>query len=261
MILRNYNSNDFLQIKRLYQDCLNFDMDELFYDYLYKAEDDYQSVVCVIDDQIVGHNAIIKKDYLYKENLVKIGLSSGGMVSNLYSGVFYNILKYSFNKFEGDGIIAFPNGNSIKFFSKIFKFNVISDNYFYLTHENLLIPNDHKEQEAGFRLSPFCFKYRLDHPRNTYKSIKIKNCEIIYKSYKDEADLLFVSSFGKGFIDCLKHIFLEGFFQLNLISNNIQLVTSFGFVKKKNNSFVYKWENSKYQNFKFPCQMIDSDVF
>lgn len=261
MIFRQVKNDDFEQIKNLYKVCLNFHMDRIYYDYLYFVNDQFCSSVCEFDGKIVGHNAIIPRKYLSSNKEVIIGLSSGGMVDPLYSGVFLKLLKYCISNFKGQGIIAFPNIKSEPFFTKILKFNSISDNYFTITKELL-----NKNYDGNFTpkiiFHPDSIENRINsHVKNNYLRLNYKDTYIIYKNYNKSADIIFVSLFNKNLIYLLNSLFERGYKELNLILNESKIPLEIGFLNNTNNKFVYKWIDSKFNMIEFNCQMIDSDVF
>ena len=136
MVYRETVKSDIKDICNLYRDIFHIKMTDNLYDYWYLNQDNkYNSIVAVHDGKVVGHNAIICNDYYVKKKKVNVGLSSGGMVNPEFSGIFYQILKQNILKFKGDILIAFPNKNSEKFFTKIFQFNSIDQNYYSLNQE------------------------------------------------------------------------------------------------------------------------------
>jgi hypothetical protein len=261
MIFRQFENDDFEQIINLYKACLNFHIDRSFYDYLYLIDDKYCSSVCEIEGKIVGHNAIIPRKYLSSNREIVMGLSSGGMVDPLYSGVFLKLLNYCIINFKGHGIIAFPNIKSEPFFTKILKFNSISDNYFTIRKEQL-----NKEYNKKFIprviFHPDSIDNRINlHKKNKYFKLFYKDTFIIFKSFKDGADIVFVSKFDNNLIHLLYSLFESGYNELNLIFSESKVPLEIGFVNKNNNKFVYKWIDLNLNMIEFNCQMIDSDVF
>ena len=262
MIFRKVVKSDFLQIQNLYKVCLNFEMDMSLYNYLYEYNGHFCSSVCVVKGKIVGHNAIIPRKYLYKnQEVIIMGLSSGGMVDPLYSGVFLRLLKYCIKDFNGQGIIAFPNLNSEPFFTKLLKFDSISQNYFTINKEQLNL-NYNGHFTPKIIMHPKSIENRVDdHVKNNYSKLRSGNSHIIYKKYHDSADIVFVSVFNNDFIQLLCNLFKKGFRELNLVFNNSKILSEIGFKNNGNNKFVYKWIDFKYNIVEFDCQMIDSDVF
>ena len=190
-----------------------------------------------------------------------MGLSSGGMVDPLYSGVFLRLLKYCFKDFDGQGIIAFPNLNSEPFFTKLLKFDFISQNYFSIKKEQLNL-NYNGYFTPKIIMHPDSIENRVDHHvKKNYFKLRSGDSFIIYKKYHDSADIVFVSVFNNDFIQLLCDLFEKGFRGLNLVLNNSKIPLEIGFKTSRNNKFVYKWIDLKYKMVEFDCQMIDSDVF
>ena len=261
MIFRKFIKSDFEQIQMLYKECLNFEMDNIFYNYLFNLNGHFCSSVCEVNGKIVGHNAIIPRKYLFSNDEVILGLSSGGMVDPMYSGIFLNLLKYCISNFNGQGIIAFPNMKSEPFFTKILKFNSICDNYFTISKEQLNLSYD------GYYIPKFIFhpesieKRVFNHVKYKYLTKSFKDSTIIYKKYYESADIIFVSVFNKNLIYLLNSLFESGYKEINLIFNESKIPLEIGFNKKHNNNFVYNWTDLKFKMHEFNCQMIDSDVF
>uniref|UniRef100_UPI00404866C9 hypothetical protein n=1 Tax=Algoriphagus sp. TaxID=1872435 RepID=UPI00404866C9 len=236
-------------------------MDRIFYNYLYLIDGQFCSSVCEVGGRIVGHNAIIPRKYLFLNENIIIGLSSGGMVDPLYSGVFLKLLSYCVSVFKGQGIIAFPNKKSEPFFSKILKFNSIINNYFTITKAQL-----NNKFDANFTpkiiYHPDSIESRIKaHVRNNYLRLDYRDTFIIFKNFHNGADIIFVSSFNRDLIHLLNSLFESGYQELNLIFNESKIPLEIGFISKTNNSFVYKWLDAKFDSVEFNCQMIDSDVF
>lgn len=261
MIIREFRHSDFDAIKALYKESLNFDMDRTFYDYLYKIENGYCSLVCEYDNQIIGHNALISKEYCFQDEKISVGLSSGGMVKEDFSGVFFKVLRNNIKNFTGDCIIAFPNKNSEPFFTKLLKFESIKENYFGLKKTDFTNNLKSPERDAITLCEEEILKRIHNHPRNEYVRIESGNTFVIYKVFHDEIDLIYVSDFNSEFLDILKILFKKNITEINLITDKEDLVDSIGFKKKENNVFTYKWLNQKYEALNFNVQMIDSDVF
>lgn len=257
---RYFKENDFDKVQKLYKESLAFDMTKEFYNYLYKTDQGYCSTVCEVNNNIIGHNAIIPKTYKVNNEEITIGLSSGGMVDTDYSGVFLKLLKHGIKNFDGKGVIAFPNKNSEPFFSKLLKFNTIQENYFRVTKDEF-DRNFNTSFVLNTQISPKELSNRLRHPSKKYTDVTEGNTRIIYKEYGDDIDLLYVSQFSEELILILEALFEKGFKGINMIFNKEEIPLAMGFKKQINNTFVYKWLDKDYSEIEFNCQMIDSDVF
>jgi hypothetical protein len=261
MIFRPFHFGDFEQVKKMYKELLNYEIDYNLYSYFYNVNGVICSSVCESNGKIVGHNAIIPRSYLLGKDEVIVGLSSGGMVDPEYSGIFLNLLKYGINKFTGHGLIAFPNMNSEPFFTKLLKFNAIAENYYSINRGDLN-RNYTDSYSPEIKMSPELFNYRIDrHLKNEYFKLENNNTFVIYKKFGSEADLIYVSEFNLDLVQILEVLFDKGFVNINLVSGISEAPISMGFKNKANNIFVYKWLNKNFENITFNCQMIDSDVF
>ena len=261
MIFRRFNIDDFEQVKSLYKDRLNFNIDLELYYYLYSHNGEFYSCICEDDGKIIAHNAIIPRKYISHDKELTIGLFSGGMVNTNYSGIFFQLLKYCIKDFDGDGLIAFPNQQSEPFFSKLLKFNGIRDNYFNLNKKDLNL-NFNGYHLPEITMHPLTLKNRLEnHPRNNYFKLYNNKTFVIYKKYKDQADVMYVSAFNSDLVQILIKLFKKGFEEINLIYSEPAEPLSLGFSNKNNNTFYYRWLNGEKNNLKFNCQMVDSDIF
>jgi hypothetical protein len=261
MIFRKVSTNDFEQIKLLYKKRLNFNMSKEFYDYLYYINNEYCSFIIEEEGRVIAHNAIIPRKYIINNKEAIIGLSSGGMVDLNYSGIFFNLLKHGIKNFVGDGIIAFPNKNSEPFFTKLLRFKSIKENYFGMKSSDLNM-NFVKSEFLEAKMHPETFDYRInEHPKNEYFKLENKGTFVIYKKFGKEVDLVYASKFNSSLTQILKSLFVKGFEEINFIYGNTELPNLLGFKPKENNVFTYKWINADFNNVKFNCQMIDSDVF
>lgn len=259
MIYRKVKSEDILGILRLYKECFNIKVKEEYYDYLNKdSKGNYYSMIAVDDNKIVAHNSIILNQYIINNDEVIVGLSSGGMVSENYSGVFYTLLKKQFKLFEGDIIIAFPNKNSSPFFTKLFKFETINQNYYNLDYSDFQ-KNNHKNLTLEVqRTDSFIEKRVHKHLINNYKIIQSQEKLFIYKEFGNEIDIIFSSHFDVFFESTIEALYQKGYNSFNIVHWNENYIRMLGFKPSNNNIFVYK---SFKNNIKFQPQMIDSDVF
>ncbi len=262
MKIRKFVPKDFITIKRLYSQLLNFEVTKQIYDFNYFNKDlnDYTSLVVDIDNKVVGHNALIINEYKIANKKTRIGLSSGGMLIPEFGGLFYQLLKKCFTCHEVDFIIAFPNNNSLGFFEKILKFNVLKDNYFVLNKDNYYPNIASVSQNLIHRPKSFISKRIFQHPYYKYKEFKTKDNHVIYKIYnKTSIDILYVENFGVSFTDFIRYI-LSKYNKINIVHWDVEYMNSLGFKTHVNNAFVYKNMNNIKVDF-FQPQMIDSDVF
>ena len=127
MIYRFVNRFDIPQIRGLYKRQFNLNITGELYNFFYynKSLDKYYAVVAEDNGKIVGHNAIIMNEYMFKNARIRVGLISGSMVIPEYCGLFYEVLKYSIEEFKRDIIIGFPNKKAEGFYTKIFNFKKI----------------------------------------------------------------------------------------------------------------------------------------
>ncbi len=266
MVIRETVKDDIPQIQELYQMRFNISMTEEIYNYFYYNQplNKYYSFVAEDNSKIVGHSAVILNKYLFREKEVIIGLSSGSMVLPEYMGLFYLILTHIFDVFQGDIIIGFPNKNAKGFFTKIFKFNTINQNYFLIDTSkiNYLKSIEDVECKLNFMRTKEFINWRIDkHPINKYKKISIGDTIVIYKEYHaDEVDIMYVNYFNNEFIKILIKL-LENYKRINIIHWDRNYIERIGFEEQKNNIFVYKNFSNKINIPTFECQMIDSDVF
>lgn len=251
-------------IRRLYKVCFNLEMNIDRYNYWYLKNGEYCSTICVMDNQVVAHNAFISNIYSINNNNIKVAISSGGMVdSGLVKtpGMFLKILKHSISNYNGDAIIAFPNSKAEPFWTKILKFDTIYENYFSLVKENL---NYDFKESIRFKLSRNnkFIEYRTNlNPKYKYEKILLNEQEVIYKEYNGHIELIYINMISPDLLKILEGIFNMGFERLNIINIYKEALEKIGFIQGKHNTFVYKWLNKEYENVKFECQMIDSDVF
>ena len=266
MIFRFVAKDDIPQIQELYKRQFNFNINKELYDYFYynKNLNKYYSVVVEDKGRIVGHNAIIISEYVFKDIKIIVGLSSGSMVIPEYCGLFYKILKYNIENYKGDIIIAFPNKNSQGFYAKIFYFEPIKQNYFSIDCSKIeyLKLLENIEYKSYFIRTKEYINWRIDnHPINKYKTISINDTTVIYKEYQPkEIDIMYVNYFNDEFIKILVKL-LEKYKKINIIHWDRNYIKKIGFEEQKNNIFVYKNISNKVNISTFECQMIDSDVF
>ena len=266
MIYRSVNKFDISQIQELYKRQFNLNINEGWYNYFYhnKNLNKYYSVIVEDEGKIVGHNAIIMNEYMFRDIKIIVGLSSGSMVLPEYCGLFYDILNYNINNFQGDIIIGFPNKNAQGVIIKIFNFKTTSQNYFSIDCSKIEYLKSLKDIEckSNFIRTKEYIDWRIDkHPINKYKKISINNTSIIYKEYhSNEIDIMYVNYFNDEFIEILIKL-LESYKRINIIHWDINYIKKIGFEKQKNNIFVYKNISNKVNISTFECQMIDSDVF
>lgn len=250
----------------LYARRLNYRMSKELYHHFYRSryadnEADFTSVVAEEAGQIVGHNALILNRYLYQERPVIVGLSSGGMVEEQFSGIFYPLLKQCFQFTHCDAIIAFPNQQSQGFFTRIFAFETIRQNCFKVTADTFqpqspLFPQHHwqrSEDHVNWRLG--------NDPRYSYQRLKSGEQEIWFKPYeKKQLDLMYVSEYSAAVLAQMQR-WLSEFQQINFVHWDENFCRSIGAEPVDNNVFVYQTVNDDLQLVSFECQMIDSDVF
>ena len=203
-------------------------------------------------------------EYMFKDIKKIVGLSSGSMVLPEYCGLFYDILNYNINNFQGDIIIGFPNKNAQGVIIKIFNFKTINQNYFSIDCSKIEYLKSLKDIECKsiFIRTKEYIDWRIDkHPINKYKKISINNTSVIYKEYQsNEIDIMYVNYFNDEFIEILIKL-LESYKRINIIHWDINYIKKIGFEEQKNNIFVYKNISNKVNISTFECQMIDSDVF
>jgi len=266
MIFRFVTKYDIPQIQELYKRQFNLNINEELYNYFYydRNLNSYCSIVVEDNEKIVGHNGLIVNKYLLDDKEIIVGLSSGSMVLREYCGLFYDILKYIFNDFKGDIIIAFPNRNAQGFFTKIFNFNAIEQNYFSIDHSKIKFLkrlSNIKLDSNLLRLKNH-INWRIDkHPINKYESISLNETEVIYKKYlSNNIDIMYVNKFDDKFIEILLRL-LEHYEKINIIHWDENFMKKLGFEEQKNSIFVYKNISNKINISAFECQMIDSDVF
>jgi hypothetical protein len=264
MIIRKYLPNDFLQIKKLYKKYFNLEMNKELYNYYYYNgnTNEYNSFVIEINGIIVAHNAIIRNIYKICDVDCVVGLSSGGIVEQEYSGLFFPLLKTIFKDFNGDIIIAFPNKNSERFFTDIFKFRTFENNYFvcdtcYKAVDGIAYPvNDiiRNRNYINWRL--------LQNPVHLYEKLVLEDTEVFYKYYNNEIDILYSNKFEYNFVRIIEELVKLGK-RINIVHWDSVFMEQLGFYSAYNNKFVYKVFSDKFSNSElfFKCQMIDSDVF
>lgn len=264
MKFRPVTASDLPEIARLYKVCFNLDMKAERYDYWYKTPEGYCSILCEIDDRIVGHNAFIPVTYNYQGKEIRMALSAGGMVDSAsiqIPGVFLKMLQWAKEHWDGDGIMAFPNAKAEPFWTRILKFNTIYKNYYTITRETL---NMHFKEEKSFLISrqeSFLEKRYLHHPRYKYEEMKVGDLRMITKEYDGHIELMYIDKINHNLVEGLKQIFDRGYQRINVISVYGDILAKAGFVEGKHNAFVYHWKNEALKDLVFECQMIDSDVF
>lgn len=266
MIFRRVNKADIPQIQELYKKQFNIFVSKEIYNYFYynRTSNEYYSVVAEDKNRIVGHNSVILNKYLFKEKEIVIGLSSGSMVLCEYCGLFYDILKYILHIFQGDIIIGFPNKNSQGFFTKIFNFETIYQNYFTIDNSKTEYLKTLKDIEckSNFSRTKEYINWRINkHPINIYKKISLGRASIIYKENNlSEINVIFVNYFNDEFIKILIRL-LKNYKKINIIHWDRNYIEKIGFEEQKYHIFVYKNISNKIKISAFECQMIDSDVF
>lgn len=265
MRIRKVNNRDIEGIANLYKVCFNIELNWNRYDYWYNKNGHYTSMVAENEKgDIVGHNALIINDYLYKRKSIVVGLSSAGMVDKhkvTSPGLFLQLIKASIDNFNGDLVIAFPNKNADVFWRKILKFNFLAENYYYVTPET--INRDfNKDIEFKWTRSGSFIDHRINkNKKYEYKRISKLDFELIYKEYDGNIELLYINKIGKELIEALIEIFDEGYNRANIISIYGKELIEAGFVLSHHNNFVFEWKNKAFEGIPFECQMIDSDVF
>lgn len=266
MIYRPVNKFDIYQIQELYKRQFNLNINEGWYNYFYynKNLNKYYSVIAEDKGKVVGHNAIIMNEYIFKDIKIMIGLFSGGMVIREYCGLFYDILNYNINNFQGDIIVAFPNKNAQGVIIKIFNFKTINQNYFSIDCSKIEYFKKLKDVKckSNFIRTKEYINWRINkHPINKYRKISINNTTVIYKEYhSNEIDIMYVNYFNDEFIKILIKL-LMNYKKINIIHWDRDYIEKIGFEEQKNNIFVYKNISNKINISAFECQMIDSDVF
>lgn len=259
-VYRAFEETDFESVKKLYRNSFNIEISREIYDYFYKGNQGYVSSVVEIDGNVVGHNAFIHREYFWKGNKRTIALSSGGMVDSNYSGVFFNLLKKQINNFQGDFIIAFPNGNSAPFFKKLFKFCILEQNYYTLESTKFTPTGD--VVSCFFQRDDNFFEKRIEqHPFHQYKRVFESGRFFVYKEYIGTIDIIYSSSFNNFFERQIQELIDKGYKKFNIIHWDEKYITKLGFKPQKNNIFAYKSVNKALQESVFECQMVDSDVF
>lgn len=258
---REVYKEDINGVLKLYRECFNLDFNIDYYNFLNKKEDgDYFSMVAVDKGKIIAHNSIIKNNYTYGGDDIIVGVSSGGMVTSNYSGVFYPLLKKQFKQFSGDVIIAFPNQNSSPFFTELFKFDVIEQNFFNLNIKDIKKVKCVNTVSNLYRNEKFIAKRIDNHPKFTYKKVKKEDKLFVYKEYQQAIDIIYCSHFDDFFIGAIEEIASYGYTNFNIIHWDSSYMKKIGFKPAHNNIFTYKSKSIK-SNFIFHPQMIDSDVF
>ncbi len=266
MIYRLVNRFDIPQIRGLYKRQFNLNITEELYNYFYynQSLDRYYAVVAEDNGKIVGHNAIIMNEYMFKNIRIRVGLISGSMVIPEYCGLFYEVLKYSIEEFKRDIIIGFPNKKAEGFYTKIFNFKIINQNYFSIDRSKIGYLKTLKsiEYKSNFIRPKEYINWRIhNHPINKYKTISINDTTVIYKEYQpNEIDIMYVNYFNDGFVKILIKL-LENYKKINIIHWYKNYIKKIGFEEQKNNIFVYKNISNEIKISSFECQMIDSDVF
>lgn len=266
MIFRKVVEADFFQIKKLYKEGFNFNLNKNIYNYFYFDQNlnNYFSIIAEDKRKIVAHHAIIPNKYLFKNKNIIIGYSSGSIVSNEYFGLYPYILQKSIENFKGDIIITFPNKNSQGFFTKIFNFKTINQNYFSIDCSKIEYLKSLKDIEckSNFIRPKEYINWRIDkHPINKYENISLDKTEVIYKKYlSNNIDMMYVNRFDNKFIEILLRL-LEHYEKINIIHWDEDFMKKLGFEEQKNNIFVYKNISNKIKISAFECQMIDSDIF
>jgi hypothetical protein len=263
--IRKVENKDLQGIANLYKVCFNLSLDFKRYDFWYKKDNIYTSIVAEDNDGIiVGHNAFVVNKYLYQGDEITVSLSSGGMVDNLKvksPGLFLLLIKATISNFTSDLVIAFPNKNANVFWTKILKYKTLTENYYSITPHTLNL-SFNKEVIFDWRRTNDFIQFRSKNNwKNTYEYISIGDFELIYKVYNDNIELFYINKISKEFIQALSQIFHKGYKKANIISIYGKELIEAGFYLSKHNDFVMEWINKKYEGAQFECQMIDSDVF
>ena len=266
MIYRSVNKFDIPQIRGLYKRQFNLNINDKLYNYFYynQSLDRYYAVVAEDNGKIVGHNAIIMNEYMFKNIRIRVGLISGSMVIPEYCGLFYEVLKYSIEEFRGDIIIGFPNKKAEGFYTKIFNFKIINQNYFSIDCSKIeyLKALKNIECKSNFIRTKEYINWRIDkHPINIYKKISLGKTTVIYKENNlNEINVIYVNYFNDEFIKILIKL-LKNYKKINIIHWDRDYIEKIGFEEQKYHIFVYKNISNKIDIPTFECQMIDSDVF
>jgi len=230
------------------------------YDFWYKeqGENGYASRILVANEEIIAHNAFINMEYSINGEPKSVKLSSGGMAKVSHSGAFYKLMKEGIKEFKESTIIAFPNKNSEPFFTKIFKFNYVENNFFTLEKDQFVNFSITKPIKQTLKREDSFFKRRIEnHKSNEYSKLVIGDNTLYYKAFgNNEVDIIYVNNFDEIFPLFLQKLFDLGFQKMNIIHWDKNFIEQFGFVNTPNNLFVY---NNMEEVFE--CQMIDSDIF
>lgn len=266
MIFRKVVEADFFQIKKLYKERFNLNLKKNIYNYFYFDQNlnNYCSIIAEDKSKIVAHHAIIQNKYLFKNKNIIIGYSSGSIVSKGYFGLYPYILKKSIENFRGDLIITFPNKGSQGFFTKIFNFETIEQNYFSINYLKIEYVKALKDIEckSNFIRTKEYISWRIDkHPITIYKIFFLDKTRVIYKENNlNEINIMCVNYFNDEFIKILIKL-LKDYKKINIIHWDRNYIKKIGFKEQKYHIFVYKNISNKIDIPIFECQMIDSDVF
>ena len=259
--IQRASATDISGILNLYEKVFGIEMSKAYYDYLYYNNNTnrYCSFVAKQDEYVIGHNALIEKPYIINDVDISVGLSSGGMVLPEFSGLFYKLIKANFVESSVSAIIAFPNINSEKFFTKLLGFNTISSNYYQLIKAPQK-PNEFNCTSDIKRTSEF-LEWRIGmNPVKKYEKYVSSDGQIIvYKFYRNEIDIVYCSVFDEFFFDVISFLHKKHNVPLNIIHWNNSFLSSMGFQLRESNKFVYRFIS--ISDTMFHCQMIDSDVF
>ena len=266
MIFRKVVEADFFQIKKLYKEGFNLNLKKNIYNYFYFDQNlnNYCSIIAEDKRKIVAHHAIIQNKYLFKNKNIIVGYLSGSIVSKRCFGLYPYILQKSIENFKGDIIITFPNKNSQGFFTKIFNFDTIKQNYFSIDYSKIEYLKSLKDIEckSNFIRTKEYIDWKIDkNPINIYKKISLGKTNIFYKENNlNEINVIYVNYFNDEFIKILIKL-LMNYKKINIIHWDRDYIEKIGFEEQKYHIFVYKNISNKIDIPTFECQMIDSDVF
>ena len=123
---RFISEEEVLNLRKLFLEVYKkeFTKDELHWRYIKNPLNKGKIYNCIslLDEEIVGHTAIMKHEFYYNNKIYYGGLTSGSTVSNKVTGIFPNLYFFLEDncKSDFDFLYGLPNKNSSPFFLKLF---------------------------------------------------------------------------------------------------------------------------------------------
>ncbi len=268
------SEEEVLNLRKLFLEVYKkeFTKDELHWRYIKNPLNKGKIYNCIslLDDEIVGHTAIMKHEFYYNNKIYYGGLTSGSTVSNKVTGIFPNLYFFLEDncKSDFDFLYGLPNKNSSPFFLKLFGYSEIKYEIFqcnYTTEKS--INKIEKISQNKFISNSFLLWRFNNHPIFDYNFYQYNDLIFYWKLYQNnELDIVYINNhniFFDNFLEILKKLPKHESFNILTTSNDVMKnCVNFNFIKKiVPNKFVIKNINKLDFIDLIDFQFIDIDIF